>query len=313
MQPSVPGVLQANSYDYNLQAPSGSTGSGPAAAPASPLVQGTGQTSPLLGAVDTGVTTTYDPAAAAAAQKAAEDAARAAALRGEVVNLVNQFKSILDTRYGQVDRAAGEQVGKLNERFGTESSDITSQVGKENESLGAAYSGRGAYDSSYRSNSQDTVTEAGKGQIRDLGTELADNVNKIGGWVANEKAGFDAEKGSMDSIVSRLAEETSPDSLVTLRNQIDAKIATLRAGDASNNTATQNAAALASIAPSSARTVQLKTTLSQIVAGNADPGQKAAIGQALINNAGLAPEEAQKLLVAFQSDLSAPEKQEQTV
>lgn len=263
-----------------------------------------------------GVTTSVDPAAPAGPTpeqiKAAEDARRAAVLRGEVTNLVNTIKDIFNSRYGQVDASAGEQSGKLNERFANESSDVAEQVTGENNKLGAIYAGRGAFDSSYRGNAVDTVTKAGSNQIRDLGTELQENITKIAAWVTQQKAGFDANKQGMDVVLSRLAESTDPAELTQLRNTLDSRITELRAGAADNNTSAQNAAALASIAPSSARTVQLKTTLSQILAGNADPSQKAAIGQRLISSAGLSPEEAQRLQIAFQSDLASTQEEQPT-
>lgn len=255
-----------------------------------------------------GASTTVDPAAAAAAAQAAADAARAASLRGQVSDLVNSIKSIFNGRYGQVDQLAGEQTGKLNDRFANESQDLTQQITDENQKVGAAHAASGTFDSSYRGNNVDTVTRAGQGQIRDLGQELQDNIAKIAAWVSGQKSGFDAQKGGYDAIASHLAEETDPGRLSDLRNTLDAKIAELRAGGADYNTAGQNAQALASIPPSSPRTVQLKTTLSQIVAGNSDPSQKAAIGKSLITNAGLSPDEQQQLLLAFNSDLSATPK-----
>ena len=87
------------------------------------------------------------------------------------------------------------------------------------------------------------------------------------------KAGFDAQKGGMDQVLGRLAETTDLNELTSLRNTLDGRISELRAGSADNNTMAQNAASLNKIAPTSSRAVQLKTTLSQIVAGNADPLQ----------------------------------------
>lgn len=264
------------------------------------------------GGVDTGFTggpTAAQIAAQEAAARAAENARQAGILRGDITGLVNRIKDIFNSRYGQVDAAAGEQVGKLNDRFANESSDITRQVTGENEKLGAAHASAGTYDSSYRGNNVDTVTRAGEGQIRDLGTELSDNTSKIGSWVATQKQGFDAEKNAHDLLLSRIAESTDPGELTGIRNSLDSKIATLQAGNADNNTQAQNASALASIAPSNIRAQKLQTTLSQIVAGNADKGSKAAIGAKLIESANLAPEDAQKLLSAFQSDISNPDKQ----
>lgn len=311
MQPSALGVKQAGSYDYNLQAPGGATGSGPVAAPASPLVQGTNTGYGVQGLTDTAntsITPTVDPVAAAAAAKAAEDAAKAASLRTDITNAVNSFRSILESRYGQVDKSAGEQVGKLNERFTNESGDLTRQIGDQTNQAGGAFAARGTRDSSDYGNSVDNITRDGQSQIRDLGTGLQEDVSKVGGWVASQKAGFDAQKSGMDNIVRHLAEETDPNNLVTLRNQLDARIAELQAGNANYNTAAENASALQSVAPSSARAVQLQTTLSQIINGNAAPAQKSALAQTLIQGAALDPNEQQKLIQAFQADLSSKQQ-----
>lgn len=303
-------TLQGGSTGGSLQ------GSSPTLQGSSPNLQPTvdPMSIPISGGTTLGATTQstavsapqVDPAVLAAQQKAAEDAARAGVLRGEITNIANSIKDIFNSRYGQVDASAGEQSGKLNDRFATESGDITQQVEGENQKLGAAHAAGGSFDSSYRGNNVDTVTQAGGNQIRDLGTELQDNISKIAAWVATQKTGFDAEKGGIDSILAHLGEETNPDNLSTIRGSLDQRIASLKAGNADNNTSAQNAGALNSIAPTSTRAQQLKTTLSQIVAGNADATTKSTIGARLIQSAGLSPEEQQALLTTFQGELSAP-------
>jgi hypothetical protein len=265
-----------------------------------------------LGAT-TQVSAGVDPAVAAAQAKAAADAARSAQLRGQITNIANTIKDIFNSRYGQVDASAQEQTGKLNTRFGDESGDVTRQVEGENQKLGAAHAATGSYDSSYRGNNVDTVTKGGEAQIRDLGTELQDNLGKIAAWVTSQKSGFDAQKGGIDSILSHLGEETNPDNLSQIRAGLDQRIADLRAGAADNNTMGQNRAVLDQIAPTSTRAQALKTTLSQIVAGNADTSQKAAIGAKLIQSAGLSPQEQQQLATEFQTTLGGADQKQQTV
>lgn len=244
------------------------------------------------------IPTTVDPGAAGAG-------ANTGALRDQITALVNSVKDIFNSRYGQVDASAAEQAGKLNTRFGNESSDLAHQITNENDKVGASYAGRGAFDSSYRGNANDTVTNAGTTQTRDLGTELADNLAKIAAWVSQQKTTLDANKGAADTTLARANDtNTSATGLESLRNGLDSQISTLQAGNADNNTAAQNASSLEAVAPSSARGVQLKTTLSQILAGNADTTQKAAIGHQLITSANLSPEDQQKLAQAFQAGLS---------
>lgn len=253
-----------------------------------------------------GVTTSVavDPAEAAAAAKAAADAARSAQLRGEITNIANTIKDIFNSRYSQVESSGQEQATKLNTRFDKESKDITTQVEGENQKIGAASAAAGTYDSSYRGNNVDTVTKAGESQIADLGTELRDNLNAIASWVKSQQTGFDAQKSGLDLVVSRLGESTDPAELMQIRNSLDSRIAELQGSSADNNTAAQNAGTLEKIAPSSVRAQQLKTTLSQVMAGSADAGTKAAIGKQLIANANLTPQEQEELLTTFNSDIS---------
>lgn len=253
------------------------------------------------GLTSSSVAAAVDPAAA----KAAEDAAKAAELRGQITGLVNSVKDIFNSRYGQVDAAGGEQAGHVTDRFKNESATVVQGVTNENNTAGASFAGRGTRDSSDYGNTVDTITKAGDAQVRDLGTELQDNLAKIAAWVTQQKTGFDAQKGGVDAIMSHLGEQTDPNALATIRNHLDSRIAELKGGAADNNTVAQNAGALETIAPSSARAVQLKTTLASIVGGAADPGQKATIGARLIQSAGLTADEQQKLTMAFQSDLQA--------
>lgn len=246
----------------------------------------------------------FDPAAA----KAAADAAQAAKLRGEITQLVNRVKDTFNSRYGQVDASVREKSGQLNQRFTKESGDISKQAEGENQKLGVAHAAGGTFDSSYRGNNQDTVTHAAEGQIGDLGTELKENLGKVGGWGAQQKSRFGAEKGAMDTILTRIAESTDPGELSAVRNQIDAKIAGLQAEGSDNNTMAQNNQALNQIAPSKERAQKLQTTLSQIVAGNADTRSKSLVAQRLITSAGLDPQDEQALLTSFNGEM---QKQQQ--
>lgn len=255
--------------------------------------------------------TTVDPAAAAAAAAKAAELARLAAAQNDVRSRVSAINNIYNSRYGQVDQLGAEQAGKLNDRFGNESADVLKQVDTQNQQLGAAHAAAGTYDSSYRGNNVDTVTNTGQSQIRDLGQELNDNIASVGKWVSGQKSGFDASKANYDNIIAHLADEKNPDNLISLRNTLDSHISQLNAGAADFQTGGQNTAALNAVAPASARTVQLKTNLGNIVQGNSDPGMKLAIGKALITNSGLTPDEQQQLLISFQGDVGGTNQKDQ--
>jgi hypothetical protein len=247
------------------------------------------------------VNTSVDPNAAASDAQAAQ----AGQLRQQITDLANQIKGIYNGRYGAVDNSASEQVGKLDDRFGKESGALEQQIGQQNEDTGAAFAGNGTYDSSYRGNAQDRISQAGNQQVGALGDELKNNIATIAQWVQQQKAGFDAGKNSMDTIVSSLADETNPTNLINLRNQVDAQIATLQGQSADNNTESQNMSSLEQVAPSTPRTQQLQVTLSSILGGNASPTTKAALGGQLIASADIPAADQSKLLQAFHADLAA--------
>lgn len=245
---------------------------------------------------------------AAAAARAAE-AAKLGAARGDVSSRVNAIKDIYNSRYGKVDQLASEQTGKLNDRYAKESGDVLKQTEDANQQIGAAHAASGTYDSSYRGNNVDTQTAAGQSQIADLGTELNDNTANIGKWVSGQKAGLDAGKSNYDSLIANLGNETDVNNLISTRNQLDAKINELKAGEADYNTTGKNMEALNAIAPVSARTVTLKNNLATVLQGNSDPGMKLAIGKALITNSGLSNDEQQRLLLSFQDDATKKTQQ----
>ena len=258
------------------------------------------------------VSTNYDPYAAAAAAQAAAEAARLGTLRGDTTRLANNIKDIFNARYGLVDTAAREQADNLNKRYTTESGQLATDIGNEVNKTGAAFGGRGTFDSSDRGNTQDEITREGQKQITSLGEELSTNLAGVGKWATGQKSNFDVEKANADSIISRIAQSTDATELENLKASLESRINELNAGAADYNTNEQNRASLESIAPSSQRAVQLKTTLSQIVGGNADPSTKLAIGTKIVQNSGLTPAEQEQLIMAFQSDLSGTTQKDQT-
>ena len=245
-----------------------------------------------------------DPAAA----KAAADAAKAAALRGEITSIIGSIKNIFNSRYGQAKELAQEQRGTLNQRFANESQDLTRQIGAENEAIGASSAAAGTFDSSYRGNNVDTVTREGEGQIRKLGEEMDDSLASIGGWLSQQATSTDAQKKGLDLVIKRLAESTDPDELSQVRNSLESRITELKAQGSDNQTKKQSRQALEKIAPSSARSVKLQTTLSQILKGNADAGLKKSIGSRLITNSGISGDEAKKIMSDFTSQLEDENK-----
>lgn len=272
-------------------------------------VTGTGsQSGPGINVVEGASTSFQDPAAAQAAQAQAVAKAQAGLLRGEITNLITRVKDIFNSRYGQVDAQAADVNSKLTNRYATEAGDVSQQAQDENSAVGAAYAGRGTFDSSYRSNSNDIVSQGADRQIRDLGTDLEADRAAVGGEASRQKGEFDSKKASLDVIAQQIASATDPAELTSLKQSLESRIAEMSAGGSEYNTQAQNLASLNSIVPTNAQAVQLKTTLSKVLAGNMEPGMKLAMGQRILSNSGLNPDEQQRLLAAFSGDVENTDK-----
>jgi hypothetical protein len=264
------------------------------------LGAGTGTTSTSVGGAGTGTTGT---------NQAALDAAKAAGLRTDITNLVNSIKNAFNDRYGAVKGAASEQSEALNSRFADESGQLTKQIGGETEAIGAASAAGGTFDSSYRGNNQDTVTQAGAQQIKGLGQDLESDMARVGEYVNKERSAGEAEKAGYESAVTRLAQSTDLNELTTFKNQVEGRIRELQA--TSPQTKQQAISAIQEIAPSNPRAQKLQTTLSQVVASAADSGTKRTIGERLIMSAGLSPDETKQALEALAAELGGAEDKEQ--
>lgn len=252
-----------------------------------------------------GANTSIDPNAAARAAAAAANARKVTGLRGDVTNLVNSIRSYFDTRYGLIDNKAAETIGKLDERFATESGDILTQAGEENTAIGSAFGARGTYDSSYRGNSQDTVTQGANRQIRDLGTGLAEDKAAVGGEVDTQKATINATKLGLDEINRRIAEINDPNELQAIKDDLDARLRDTQVGNKQYNTDAQNLGVIASLVPTNPRAQTLKTTLSKVIASSSLSGpMKMAMGARVIQSSGLPQDEQDKLTQALQQDIS---------
>lgn len=270
-------------------------------------ISGTGGYTPTYGGGTTiveGDSTSLNPSA----QAQAAASARAAQLRGATTSLIQQIKDLFNTRYGQVDAAARDAAKLREDQYAKDSADLVGQANDLNNQVGASAAASGTYDSSYRANNQDTISKDASNQIEALGTALTSDKATIGNEAQRQKDSFTANKASLDSIAAQIAASTDVNELTSLKATLEKKLQDLSAGGADYNTQEQNLASLKSIVPTNAQGVQLKTTLARVATSNLDPAMKMAMGQKVVMNSGLSPDEQQKLLQAFQGDVGSTDK-----
>lgn len=251
-------------------------------------------------------------AAAAAAQAAAEAAARAAqvnSLRGDIGGIINNIKGTYDSIFGTASNTANEQNQQLTQNYGKSVTDVTDQANTGEQQAGAAYTARGAGDSSYASNAVDQIKTAAQKQVSALGDELKANQSQVGQFVSQQEATRNAQKQGLDSILQRISESNDPNELTSLRNTLTTRLADLQSSSADVQSNKQYLSKLTSVSPITERLSALNTVIGNITKGSASPGLKQAIGMSFIQNSGL-DDETQKQLITQLNDAIGQQTQQ---
>jgi hypothetical protein len=240
-----------------------------------------------------------DPAAAARAAEAAQQAALRQGLQGTI----GQLNSLYDNIFGDVRKVGQSQRQALDSRFNRETGALTDQFNQEMPKIGRSYAGRGAYDSSYRMDSEQAAQKGFENQIGDLKEQRIADAAKIGGFVSEQEARINAEKGMLQRTLGQLGDITDVGELRQLRNQIDRQLADTQASRGGLMSQEQLAARANKLAPAADRMSGLQSTLANIINGQAPGPLKRAVAQQIIGSAGLRPEEEQALMNQINSQI----------
>ena len=277
-------LLQGGSTTYDLQPtattqmlqPAGPTGvSEPAPAP----VQGT--------------TTTYDPMVEQRTN-----------LQKSIQKLVGDTMSVYDSLYGNLNTAASGQRQALESRFARETGSLGEQFTQEIPRIGQAYAARGAYDSSWRGNAEETARKGFESQLQGLGEEQRASMAKIGQEVSTQEAQFRTGQEGINRVLAQLPNVTDVNELTALQNELQKRIDDLRASQAGLQSQEAYIQRFQQLAPSSDRMAQLQSTLSRIIAGEAPGALKQSVGAQIIGSSGLTEEEKAQVLTDFNAQVS---------
>lgn len=246
----------------------------------------------------TGTTTTTTPRntfADAAAAKAAEDARKAADLRGTITGTIGNLQNVYNQLFGDIAAAAQSQRDVLEKRFGRETGALGEQFTSEFPKIGRAYAARGAFSSSYRQDAQEAAQRAFQRQLEDIQMQREQDAANIGQFLAREQGKIQAEQGLLGNVLGRLGQTTDVDELMQLRNSIDRQIADVQAQRGGTQSQEAYLQRFQTIAPASDRLANLQATLTNIIQGAAPGAVKQQVANQIIGSAGLSPQEEEQL------------------
>lgn len=258
-----------------------------------------------VGATDTSSTSTtataptYDPEAAARAERIAT----ANSIRGSVRDVIDSIYEVYNNIYSDVDAVGKSKAVQINDRFGRESRGLTEEFNEQFPRIGSSYAARGAGSSSYRQRAEGSAINSYGRAVDELSLERDDNLATVGEFVSTEQAQIKADQEKLGVIATRIAESEDPDELMALKTEyqnLKADLTAKRAGLQSRDAYTAQANTLVSTED---RTATLRQGLGTIIAGAAPTMLKKQVGQTLITQSGLSAEEQQMLMSWFNGEV----------
>ena len=249
--------------------------------------------------------TYVDPAVAERQKRIAQ----ANSLKTGITGIISNIKGVYDAIYGDVDAVGKEKVGQVDQRFDQETKSLSDQFNSQFPGIGAAYSSRGAYDSSYRGDAERAATTGYQNQVEGIGQERSTAQADVGRWVAGQQADVNANKGGLDAILSQIQSSENPDELQVLQNTLDERKRTLEASRAGLQSRDSYLAKANSLAPTNDRMAGLTASLTNVINSQVPLPPKRAIGRQLIANSGLPPAQAAQATATLDAQLQSEEHQ----
>lgn len=251
----------------------------------------------------------YDPVAAEIAAKNT----RLLEKRNAITDLVGSITGVYDALYGDIDTVAKDKTTSLDTKYAREISNLTDEFNSQFPVIGQSYTGRGAYDSSYRQDAEGVATGGFQRSLGDINYNKQEDLTALGKEIATTKGDIKAQRDGVWAILEQIASIDDENALTNLRNELDTKLRTvqaLRTGTMSKDSYMQT---LNKTVPGAARAGQIRTNLQNILKSAIPTALKRSVATQLVNGAGVDPEIAQALMGEVNLQLSEEEKQAQGV
>lgn len=230
---------------------------------------------------------------------AAKAAAKLEALRGDIRGkqdpilaayeaLFGELDTLARTRAGDIETAAGANVGKLTEGYTGALPGIDS-----------SYASVGAYDSTNRGDARDTAKKGYETSVEEVGKTKQSDLAKVGQYADEQKSNWNADKDSILRLIGRVGETENEQDLYNARNEVENKLGTLGATRSTLNTDAGARGKLTELTGDAGRFDAIKGSLDNIINSSMSGGVKSAAVQAVTQSAGLTDEDKQKVKAMY--------------
>lgn len=249
----------------------------------------TTQPAPTLETSPTNTQPTYTPPTAeqiAAAQLSTD--------RATAKTKLDAYNALFGGLFGKIDTAAADQATTTRANYGTQRTDLTDQYNADLPNLDMSYYLGGIGDSSLRLAGRGQAEKALTKSLNTVGANESNDLTGIAKEAAKFKAGYAADQSGIELIRSQIDQTTDPQELQQLQNDIQAKMAGITADSAGFETGGTYRNQLAAIAPTK-DLGPIKSTLTSLMSGAANPALKTQIATQIIDNAGLSPDQTKLL------------------
>ena len=229
--------------------------------------------------------------------------------KGEVSGLMKLFEEAFTMAMGKVDTLAGSKRGEVSEKYTGEKDSLSRNFGDTSNTIDNQFSGRNAFNSSYRANEQGVAKDAFDDAFSGLGRAEETDLSSIGQFADTQKAELNASRPTYD-----LNDYNEVDDVLNIKQNVDQAVKNLGVTNAGLGTNSQFRQSLDRIAPKTAHkgNATLKAQLDRLAQTNANPQAKRFIAEQTISDAGQDPAawidyfEEQQLLTGSQAQNNSP-------
>lgn len=264
---------------------------------------------PISTSGSSGTGTTGPSAAELEAQRAeSERQAKLNKARSSVSGLVNSIRGVYDALYGNLDTAVADQTKLVNRRFDQENADLTDQFQTQFGSIGKAFASRGAYDSSFRGDSERTAQKQFDTTLTRQNQARQGELSGIGNYLAQTRAGIQGGRESLNLFEQQANQTESVEEIERTINELQARKVELQQQAAGTGPQNYYLNQLKTQVPSSSQFARARADVTNIISAQIPAPVKASIVNNLINSLTLSPEEKQQLVAEFSGVVSQEEE-----
>lgn len=287
----IKGTDYKGKYNPNGSKPGGFTAKAPvASAVSTPKIQV--QSTPTYTADDMGgggggYGGGYSAAYAAQAAQDAKDNKERGQLRGDIKSTIAQALAAYDQLFGQLDALGRDRGAQVEKDYGDQFTKAAKQYADSLPGIENSYAAIGAGDSTDNTYAKNTAKTGFEDTNKSIQKNKNDDLAKIGNFIAENKAKYNADKDSLSRLNGRVDQATDLSELRGSRNATEDKLGSIKADQGTLNTDAGARGQLSAITQDAGRADSLSSALDAILQGSMSQSVKDAAVESVAQAGGL--------------------------